>query len=245
MQCETLDPQCRNRVKEEICSLGEAVTFFLHECPGFNKASMLWAQGLLHLLLLFYFQDGSHTSFAESIRRKLRCFQVHPQTYTWARFQAQNAVYMKTTVDWRHFSSVEHYRQPSTFMYIGSTSQSVFRRESNRMSVAKKLTSGKEAQAELSIRFWVSNKSLQTYTLFLVTPCRTYKEAWVTEHCLIGMWQPKLNHPYIISFLKRSALGFRPNKRVRLSAFSSEDRRGRYCSISHASAEPLLKSLNG
>ena len=54
------------------------------------------------------------------------------------------------------------------FMYIGSTSQSVFRRESNRMSVAKKLTSGKEAQAELSIRFWVSNKSLQTYTLFLV-----------------------------------------------------------------------------
>ena len=124
-----------------------------------------------------------------------RCFQVHPRTYTWTRFQALNAVYMKTTVDWRHFSSVEHYRQPSTFMYIGSTSQSVFRRESNRMSVAKKLTSGKEAQAELSIRFWVSNKSLQTYTLFLVTPCSTYKEAWVTEHCLIGMWQPKLNHP--------------------------------------------------
>ena len=34
------------------------------------------------------------------------------------------------------------------------------------------------------------------------------------------MWQPKLNHPYIVSFLKRGALGFRPNKRVRLSAFS-------------------------
>ena len=84
----------------------------------------------------------------------------------------------------------------------GSTSQSVFRRESNRMSVAKKLTSGKEAQAELSIRFWVSNKSLQTYTLFLVTLCSSYREAWVTEHCLIGMWQPELNHPYIISFLK-------------------------------------------
>ena len=82
------------------------------------------------------------------------------------------------------------------------------------MSVAKKLTSGKEAQAELSIRFWDSNKS------FLVTTCSSYREAWVTEHCLIGMWQPRLNHPYIMSFLKRSALGFRPNKRVRLSAFS-------------------------
>ena len=85
------------------------------------------------------------------------------------------------------FSSVEHYKQPSTFMYIGSTSQSVFRRESNRMSVAKKLTSGKEAQAELSIRFWVSNNSLQDYILFLVTPCASYREAWVTEHRLIGM----------------------------------------------------------
>ena len=151
---------------------------------------MPWAQGLLHLLLLFYFQDGSQTSFAESIRQKLRCFQVHPKTYTWARFQAQNAVYMKTVVDWRHFSSVEHYRRPSTFMYLGSTSQSVFRRESNRMSVAKKLTAGGEAQAELSIRFWVSNNSLRDYTLFLLTPCASYREAWVTEHCLIGADYP-------------------------------------------------------
>ena len=29
------------------------------------------------------------------------------------------------------------------------------------------------------------------------------------------MWQPKLNHPYIVSFLKRGALGCRPNKRIR------------------------------
>ena len=135
--------------------------------------------------------------------------------YTWSRFQAQNAVYKKVAVDWRHFSSVEQYRQPSTFMYIGPTSQSVFRRESNRLSVAKKLSSGGEAQAELAIRCWVSNNCLQDYTLFLLASCSSYREAWIREHCLIGMWQPKLNHPYIVSFLKRSALGFRPNQRVR------------------------------
>ena len=115
------------------------MTFFLHHCPGFNKESALWAQALLHLSLLFYFQEGSQASYAESIREKLRCFRIHPSMYTWQRFRSQNAVYMKVAVDWRHFSSVEHYRQPSTFMYIGSTSQSVFRRESNRLSVAKKL----------------------------------------------------------------------------------------------------------
>ena len=127
---------------------------------------------------------------------------------------------MKVAVGWRHFSSVEHYRQPSTFMYIGSTSQSVFRRESNRLSVAKKLLAGGEAQAELAIRYWVSNDCLQDFTLFLVTPCSSYRQAWVTEHCLIGMWQPKLNHPYITSFLRRSALGFRPNKLVRQTVAS-------------------------
>ena len=111
-------------------------------------------KGLLHLLLLFYFQEGSQASYAESIREKLRCFRVHPSMYTWQRFRAQNAVYMKVAVDWRHFSiSVEHYRQPSTFMYIGSTNQSVFRRESNRLSVAKKLFAGGEAQASCGEHF--------------------------------------------------------------------------------------------
>ena len=112
------------------------------------------------------------------------------------------AVYTKVAVDWRHFSSIIHYRQPSTFMYIGSTSQSVFRWESNRLSVAKKLSAGGEAQAELAIRYWVSNNCLQDYTLFLVTLCLSYRQAWVTEHCLIGMWQPKLNHPYIVFFVQ-------------------------------------------
>ena len=51
-------PKLRSKLKEEICLLGEAVKFFLHQCPGFNKASMLWAQGLLHLLLFFTFKMG-------------------------------------------------------------------------------------------------------------------------------------------------------------------------------------------
>ena len=130
-----------------------------------------------------------------------------PDGYSWSKFQSQNAVYMKVAVDWHHFSS--------TFTYTGSTSQSVFRRESNRFSVAKKLSSGGEAQAELAIRYWVSYNCLQDYTLFLLTPCSSYREAWITEHSLIAMWQPRLNHPHMASFLKRSALGFRPNKRIR------------------------------
>ena len=92
MQCQSVAACARLGIKAEICLLGEAVTFFLHHCPGFNKESALWAQGLLHLLLLFYFQEGSQASYAESIREKLRCFR-------WQRFRSQNAVYMKVAVD--------------------------------------------------------------------------------------------------------------------------------------------------
>ena len=99
MQCQSMAASARLGIKAEICLLGEAVTFFLHHCPGFNKESALWAQGLLHLLLLFYFQEGSQASYAESIREKLRCFRVHPSTYTWQRFRSQNAVHMKVAVD--------------------------------------------------------------------------------------------------------------------------------------------------
>ena len=201
MQCQSMAASAKHGIKAEICLLGEAVTFFLHHCPGFNKESALWAQGLLHLLLLFIFKKARRHPMPKVFDRSSGVFGfTRRHTYTWQRFRAQNAVYMKVDVDWRHFSSVEHYRQPSTFMYIGSTSQSVFRRESNRLSVAKKLSAGGEAQAELAIRYWVSNNCLQDFTLFLVTPCSSYRQAWVTEHCLIGMWQPKLNHPYITSF---------------------------------------------
>ena len=75
-------------IKAEMCLLAEVVTFFLYHCPGFNKESALWDQGLLHLLLLFYFQEGSQASYAESIREKLRYFRVHPSMHTWQRFRA-------------------------------------------------------------------------------------------------------------------------------------------------------------
>ena len=60
----------------------------------------------------------------------------------------------------------------------------------------------------------------ELYTLFQLTRRSSHRQAWVTEHCLIGTRQPKLNNPYITLYLKRSALGFRSNKRIRLNSYS-------------------------
>ena len=215
----------RPRLKQDICVVGEACTFFIHHCPEFSKAPSMWAQGLLHLCLLFCFSDSTQQSCAELLRRKLRALKVHPAMYTWPRFLKSNAVYIKTKVDWRIFSTVEKYRQPSTMMYVGSTSISVSRRESNRLSVYRKLVKGQEAQAELALRYWASNQSIEQFTIFQVATCSDYQSAWVLEHCLIDAWQPKLNFPFIQSFLKRSALGFKPSRQRRMSSYSKFGRR--------------------
>ena len=128
-------------------------------------------------------------------------------------------------VDWRLFNSIERYRQPSTMMYIGSTSISVPRRESNRLSVYKKLVAGQQAQAELALRYWASNLSIENSSIFQVATCSDYKSAWVLEHCLIDAWQPKLNFPFITSHLRRSALGFVPSKRRRAQSYSKFGKR--------------------
>ena len=145
--------------------------------------------------------------------------------YTWPRFLRPNAVYMKTAVDWRLFNSVEQYRQPSTYVYIGPTSISVANRESNRMSTLKQLELGKENQAELSVRCWHSTGSFESFSTIQISVCESYRQAWILEHMLIDSWQPKLNHRFITLSLQRTALGFRANSKTRKMAYAKFGRR--------------------
>ena len=145
---------------------------------------------------------------------------VTPLQYSWVHFADPFAVYIKVAVDWRFGSGIGHYRQRNTMMYIGSTGVSVTLREANRMSVLRKLEQGKEAQAELAIRYWHQNSCFQQFTLIKIASCCSYRAAWTLEHELISQWQPKLNFPFVQVFLKRTALGFRPARRQRFASFS-------------------------
>ena len=184
----------RTALLHDICQLGQALNFFKHECLHLPKADVNWSQGLLHLVLLFHFQDSRLQSWGYSLRCKLQSMGLTPLQYSYPF-----AVYIKVAVDWRCGSSVGHYeyRQPSTMMmYIGSTGVSVTLREANRMSVLRKLEGGREAQAELAIRYWHQNSCFQQSTLIKIGSCQRYRAAWILEHLLISQWQPKLNYPY-------------------------------------------------
>ena len=207
---------------QEVLELGAACTFFKHRCAAVAKSPVIWAQGLLHLCLLFHHQTPQHSpndaAFGHVMRGRFQQLGVTPNKYTWPWFQANNAVYVKLQV-WRHFKTLEKYRQPSPMLYIGSTSVSVTLRESNRMSVFKRLQNHQEAQVELAVRYWHSAGNFEAFSVVAITACESYRAAWIFEHSLIELWQPKLNFPFIQQFLKRSALGFRPAKRRRMTAY--------------------------
>ena len=52
---------------------------------------MIWTQGLLHLALLFFFNDSAQQSHPENLRIKLRAMHIHQAMYTWPRLLRPNA----------------------------------------------------------------------------------------------------------------------------------------------------------
>ena len=174
----------------------------------------MWAQGLLHLLLLFHFSGNFPQSHSVHLKEKLAEMQVRPSSYTWPQFQVPNAVYCKVQVDW---TPRNVYKQPSPMMYVGSTSLRVSQREWNRMAVVRRIQTNPHVQAELAIRYWNSKRNFQQFTIFKIAHCADYRQAWVLEHQLIQRWQPRLNVPFISRFLQRKALGFRTSSQRRRS----------------------------
>ena len=121
----------------EVVAMGQAVTFFLHHCRDIPKAPLVWASGLLALVLVFAFSQTRHPqqvqcrgSFVSGLISKLNQLGVHPSTYRWDLFeQSQCLVYLKFRVEWRQFLNISTYRQPFPLFYVGSTSIGMAKRE--------------------------------------------------------------------------------------------------------------------
>ena len=87
------------------------------------------------------------------------------------------------------------------------------------MSVLRKLEQGQELKP--SWPHTIGTRILASaVNLTKMASCKRYRAAWTLEHDLISQWQPKLNHPFVQVFLKRTALGFRPARQKRFASFS-------------------------
>ena len=85
----------RSEILSEILGLGQAITFFIHEIRDVAKEGALWAQGLLHLVLLFHFADLQHDTYAARLVQRLQEMKICARDYTFDQFSHPTAVYVK------------------------------------------------------------------------------------------------------------------------------------------------------
>ena len=168
----------------------------------------MWVQGATRLILIFYF---AATIQSEAIREKLRALGVHLQKYLYAT--APDSAYVKLLIPWLHQRSRRTTKQGTTWCYAGNTSVGALGRENNRRVKVKQCQAGQYVQVEPAIRVWA--KPTLPYTSFsaIVISCfDACRDARIQEHALIGLWQDRLNFPFIYKFFKRTAFGHQKTK---------------------------------
>ena len=59
-----------------------------------------------------------------------------------------------------------------------------------------------------SVIYWSTKTEFESYTCIVLQACTPYDNAWVREHLLISSWQPAVNHPFVLKFLKLKSEGW-------------------------------------
>ena len=121
------------------------------------------------LSLLFYFNApgsqwklDSHTS---KILRKFQSLQVHLDVLHYFSVAKCNSVHciFERDFEFSHFKA--GYKQPSSFLYVGSTAVGVAKQHRSRMAVYKRLKKTKFGDAELSLRYCAPHSNLFDFVI--------------------------------------------------------------------------------
>ena len=129
---------------------------------------VLWLQGISRLLRVH-------------LQRLFHHSQVTHHSYTLARFRQTQVVYCRV-------STSQHLQR---FVYIGSTSSMMTKRESTRNRKYKQIQEHKIVQAELSLRWWHKHKCYQQFTPIVLQTNIPLHELEATENTMIQHHQAK------------------------------------------------------
>ena len=165
----------------------------------------MWSLSILHVLLLTRYSAPTLTT--RQWRNRLKLLGISPHMYTFSLFQTSNVVYVK--MPFHPPDPKRRWYKQSGHFYVGSTAITAVKREFNRVAKLKQIRRNLAVHAELSIRYWSNRSDFETYTCIVLQACTTYEDAWVREHLYISSWQPALNHPFILKFLKLKSEGWK------------------------------------
>ena len=165
----------------------------------------MWSLSILHVLLLTRYSAPTLTT--RQWRNRFKLLGISPHMYTFPLFQTSNVVYVK--MPFHPPDPKRRWYKQSGHFYVGSTAITAVKREFNRVAKLKQIRRNLAVHAELSIRYWSNRSDFETYTCIVLQACTTYEDAWVREHLYISSWQPALNHPFILKFLKLKSEGWK------------------------------------
>ena len=199
---------------QTLCmQLGSFATVILNFGPAVEKTLSLWIQSLMHLAVIQCFTCNNDVA---NIRSKLLSCDLRLDQYSFDRFCHPFAVYIKLPILWRIPIKKQSVQQ-SKWSYVGSTAVGVTAREHNRRAKLKQVLKGQFVQLEPAVHFWAAKGNYSKFTIIVLHTFSDYRSAWIREHALIGLWQPRLNHPFVHRFLVKRAAGHKVVKRRNIS----------------------------
>ena len=94
------------------------------------------------------------------MKARLTSQNVSLKEYTYAHITNPDAHYLRLPFRKQQLTTV--------LLYVGSTADSMYRREANRSSKYRQVLRGQLVKAELSIRYWAKHNNYFDYTKILL-----------------------------------------------------------------------------
>ena len=208
MNCHSNGCVQQSQLFTHLFKLLQALNFFVYHVPFVDKQIALWAQGLVHLTLIWH--HGEHTFSGKELKAKFKNISLHPSKYTFSFFSHSNITYVRLPISFPQHQQMQprHFKVDSKHIYIGSTKEGLPKREWNRISKYKQVTQEQLVHVEPAIRYWARNNTFYQHTVLVLSAHDTYQQAWCFEHLLIQRWQPHLNYPHILRHFRRKSNSF-------------------------------------
>ena len=201
-----MDYEAAGKVKN-LCASWLFICSFLLSCFGLKgRIFLLWAQSLLHIILLFRFNDGS--KFAKAWISRLRQY-VSPSSYSFKSYCKKFAVYLKIPCSYK---SAHRFHFPHRMSYVGATQAGLASREANRIAKLRQLLNRKLIKAEPALLWWSEKSNYTQFSTICIANPPDKAKTFTMEHVLISKWQPMLNFPFICHHFKMNSSGFQQAK---------------------------------
>ena len=139
-------------------SLLRSVMFLLSVPDLPLRPVLLWTSCVLYVFLLC--QRPDHTFRTHTWISKLKRFLPTVRCVQYSLFVTSNVVYLKMPCSTKlrlRFSVA------TSFMYVGSSSNPLYKREAHRVAKFRQVTADKLVKAELSLRWWKAHSNFFDY----------------------------------------------------------------------------------